>query len=1331
MKTLFYPAIALMNKLSYTKKFMVIWLIHLIAIVVVLFGLYESLSQVSRNAQRELEGIVLIQPIMNTVQLMQQHRGLSAALLGGIDALRPDRAAKSTEVTLAINALKNKIPASLMVNQNLNNLESNWNSLQTEGLNWNLEDNFRAHTRLIDDLLDFVKDMTDQYYLTLDPDFDSYYLIDTIAWTFPRALERLGQIRAYGGSILAIKQLSEHQKSTLLTLMSQLDDSLKILVINLDKTGRANLELQVQLLKVSQDISSSIHEVEGVVRSDIISSIFSTSPVDFIKNTTEVIDRNYSKINVTMLPTLKALINARLERANFRLRINITIAILLLLLTYYFFIGGYYAISNNIQRLARSALILADGDLTERVELNSHDELTQVADSFNVIADSFQALLNAHTEIEDRLLAITNNTQMVIFMKDVSGRYLHVNRRYEELFHLNKDAIIGKTDHDLFPQEIADGVCKNDQQVIQSELPITLEELIPQDDGIHIYSSIKFPLRKVSGEIYAVCGIATDITAQQQAEQTLQKSELFYRAILDSTPDAMLLSDEQGIITLVNRQAEHLFGFSTIELIGESVDMLVPERLHVRNQGFRANYMNAPMIRCMSAGMDVLALRKDGSEFDVEISLSPIQTERGLFIAFALRDISQRKQLENQLIDSEKRFRHMADASPAMIWITDVNGNPIFVNQTWLNFTGIERVEGLSHQGWAKVIHPDDRMRIFRAYYQNIQDYSPILTEYRLRDRNGEWRWILDQGIPLHDDKGVFTGYIGSAIDITERKAAETDLRVAAVAFESQESIMITDATSVILRINKAFTETTGYETNEIIGKTPSLLKSGRHSADFYAEMWETLRDTGTWQGEIYDRRKNGEIYPKFLTISAVKGDNGNVTHYVGTHLDITISKAATAEIERLAFYDPLTELPNRRLLQDRLKLALTSSNRSGRKGALLFIDMDNFKTLNDTLGHDMGDVLLQQVGQRLESCTRNGDTVARLGGDEFVVMLEYLSMQDLEAATQTEHIGNKILAILNQPYDLALRTYHCTPSIGAVLFHDHDRTIEELLKQADIAMYQAKASGRNTLRFFDPQMQLSIDALAEQEADLRLALAEKQFILYYQAQVDHNHQVIGAEVLIRWQHPRRGLISPLDFIPLAEETGLILPVGQWVLETACAQIKRWENTEQTKHLKLAVNVSAKQFHQADFVKQVSDALHLSDINPARLKLELTETLVLDNIAETIHKMNAMRELGVLFSMDDFGTGYSSLAYLTQLPLTQLKIDQSFVRNIGVKATDAVIVQTIIGMGQNLGLAIIAEGVETEQQRDFLQQNGCLLFQGYLFSKPVPIEQFELLLKQG
>jgi diguanylate cyclase (GGDEF)-like protein len=440
---------------------------------------------------------------------------------------------------------------------------------------------------------------------------------------------------------------------------------------------------------------------------------------------------------------------------------------------------------------------------------------------------------------------------------------------------------------------------------------------------------------------------------------------------------------------------------------------------------------------------------------------------------------------------------------------------------------------------------------------------------------------------------------------------------------------------------------------------------------------------------------------------------------------DVTRLQRAIADVEMLAFYDPLTGLPNRRLLNDRLQQSILASLRTGRHGALLFLDLDHFKNLNDTAGHDTGDVLLQQVAQRLKTCVREEDTVARLGGDEFVVMLQSLSTRPEEAASQAQKVGETILTSLNKPYQLNGTEYNSSCSVGATLFGKTHQDAADLLKQADIAMYQVKNTGRNALCFFDPNMLAAITARADTERALRQALELKQLVLHYQIQVAAHGSPIGAEVLIRWQHPERGMVPPGQFIGLAEETGLILPIGEWVLRTACEQLKRWEAHPRASALKLAVNVSARQFRAPGFVQLVGSIVRETGIQPKLLKLELTESMVLDNIADTIATMQQLKALGVGFSIDDFGTGYSSLAYLTQLPLDQLKIDQSFVRNIGLQASDSAVIDTIIGLARSLGLEVIAEGVETSEQRDFLAQHGCERCQGYLFGKPVPITEFE------
>ncbi|MDO9269126.1 MAG: EAL domain-containing protein [Methylobacter sp.] len=672
---------------------------------------------------------------------------------------------------------------------------------------------------------------------------------------------------------------------------------------------------------------------------------------------------------------------------------------------------------------------------------------------------------------------------------------------------------------------------------------------------------------------------------------------------------------------------------------------------------------------------------------------------------------------------SHSRYLNLYEFAPIGYLTLTPEGKIIEINLTAAALLGVER-SSLINRPFANLIVPQDSDRwylLLKSALKHEGEQKNI--ELTIKRDDSHFHARLDCLRVMSDDQLPMLRI--TLTDITENKRAEEELRIAAVAFEAQEGIMITNADNLILRVNRAFTDITGYSPEELIGQSPRLFKSGYYDEAFYADMWECINCTGSWQGEIWDQRKNGEIYPKWLTITAVKDSAGKITHYVGSQTDISARKASEEEIKQLAYYDPLTALPNRRLLLDRLQQALATSTRSKKYGALLFIDLDNFKSLNDHLGHDMGDVLLQQVAQRLMDCVRKGDTVSRQGGDEFVIMLEELSKNIEEAAVKAKTIGEKIIISLNQAYQLTCHEYRNTPSIGITLFINHQHEINTLLKRADIAMYGAKAAGRNTLRFFDQDMQEAVTARAALEADLRFALIKNQFKLYFQRQTRHDGQTVGAEVLLRWEHPERGFVPPHEFIPLAEEIGLIIPVGQWVLEDTCAQLKRWESHAQTRDLQLAVNVSARQFHQPDFTEQVCAILNKSAIKADRLKLEFTESLVFDDIDDTIAKMQRLKEIGVSFSIDDFGTGYSSLACLAQLPFDQLKIDQSFVHNIGVKSADTVIVQTIIGMANNLGMDIIAEGVETEEQRAFLELHGCLIYQGNLIGETVSLEEFE------
>ena len=690
-----------------------------------------------------------------------------------------------------------------------------------------------------------------------------------------------------------------------------------------------------------------------------------------------------------------------------------------------------------------------------------------------------------------------------------------------------------------------------------------------------------------------------------------------------------------------------------------------------------------------------------------------------------ITDITQIKQQELELAG----YKAIITSSDDAIISKSLTGVILSWNQGAENMFGYTAQEVIGKT--MKILIPEDRqneeaeilLRI--ALGERVEHFETVR-----KHKNGRLVNISATISPVLNNYGQIIGAAKIAKDITAQHHAARELRIAAAAFQTQEGMVITDSKNIILRVNKAFSKITGYSAEEAVGQKMNLLKSGRHDAAFYADMWQTINATGEWQGELWNRFKNGEVHPQWVSITAVKNDAGKIIDYIGTMTDITARKLAEEEIKHLAYYDPLTQLPNRRLLQDRLNQAMASSNRHQHFSALLFIDLDNFKTLNDSLGHDYGDMLLQQVAQRLSLCIRENDTLARLGGDEFVVLLEDMSMHATEAGQQAETVAEKIIVALNHVYLLGSHRYQSTPSIGITLFNDQSEPVEVLLKRADIAMYQAKTAGRNTLRFFDPNMQAMVTARAQLENDLQLALQQQQFKLFFQLQVENSHHAIGAEALIRWHHPERGLIEPSAFIPVAEETGLILLIGKWVLETACIQLKQWQQNQLTAKLVLSINVSAKQFHQVEFIQQVQSLIFKYGINPCLLKIELTESVLLKDINETIAIMNALQTLGVQFSLDDFGTGYSSLQYLKKLPLEQLKIDQSFVRDIAVDSSDQAIVRTIIAMAQALDINVIAEGVETDDQCLFLKQHGCSTCQGYLFGKPLPIEQFETLLLQ-
>jgi diguanylate cyclase (GGDEF)-like protein/PAS domain S-box-containing protein len=670
---------------------------------------------------------------------------------------------------------------------------------------------------------------------------------------------------------------------------------------------------------------------------------------------------------------------------------------------------------------------------------------------------------------------------------------------------------------------------------------------------------------------------------------------------------------------------------------------------------------------------------------------------------------------------SEERFKAMVHTSLDGFWITDRNGKFLEANDAYCQLIGYSREELLGMTVYDVEIPA--QTETINLHIENIIAAGRDRFETRNRCKNGR---VLTIEVSANYSSACGGQLYCFVRDITERIEGEEALRLAGSVFHNmEEGVLVVDSNTRIIAVNPAFTAITGYTTDEVLGKNPSLLSSGKHPREFYKEMWRQLLNKGTWAGEIWDKRKSGEIYPKWLTISAVKNEKHEIFQYVAIFSDITARKRAEDEIIALAFYDALTQLPNRRLLLDRFRSALSKSARNHLYGAVLFLDMDRFKNINDTLGHDYGDLLLIEVARRIRTHVREMDTVARFGGDEFVVLFEEVSESAEDASQKIALIAEKLRVALAVPYSLQGHEHHSSPSIGVSLYCGNEESVDVLLKHADMAMYQAKEAGRNAVRFFDPVMQHAVETRATLEADLRHAVIDQQLLLFYQLQVGDDHRPLGAEALLRWLHPVRGMVMPAQFIPIAEESSLILDIGYWVLEAACLQLSAWAKNEQMCNLTLAVNVSAQQFSQHDFVDKVAALTRSHGVNPARLKLELTESVILNDVNDVVAKMSALKHLGVKLAMDDFGTGYSSLSYLKQLPLDQLKIDQSFVRDIAMNNNDAVMIKAIVDMAQNFRIDVIAEGVETEEQLNFLRLNGCISYQGYFFSKPVPIDEFE------
>ncbi len=923
---------------------------------------------------------------------------------------------------------------------------------------------------------------------------------------------------------------------------------------------------------------------------------------------------------------------------------------------------------------------------------------------------------------EQRLEAILDNGATLVYVKDLEGRYLLVNREFERLFNVKREQLIGKTDYDVFPREFADRFRANDKKLLASREPVEFEELAPLADGTHTYVSNKFCLYNSDGEPYATCGISTDIT--ERARKVMQQEEFLQL----SQRAAHVGSWEWDVATGVVRWSEEMYrihGVGPEEFAGTLRAYLALVHRDDRPQ------IEAQLRDLMLAGgefkLEYRIVRPDGVIRFIASTAAFLKSENdGITRAFGImQDVTEHKRAEDALRHNEARLRAAQELARLGYWEWDIANDVVYWSDELYRIFGLPRTKApLGVDDYIACVHADDRAAVRQLIEAALEHGTPYQSEHRAVRPDGEERFVACEGGVVRNARGDVERLVGTARDITEKRRAEEEMRKLSSAMrQTADAVMITGRNGVIEYVNRAFEEITGFCADEALGQRPSLLKSGMHDTAFYQRMWETILRGETFREIFINRRKTGELYHEEKTITPLTNEHGVVTHFISTGKDITERVQAQQRLQFLAHHDPLTRLPNRILFLDRLHHAIARAHRHSAMLSVMFIDLDRFKNINDSLGHNVGDHVLQVIARRLSDAVREGDTVARLGGDEFAVLIEDISHPEGVSPTAL-----KLLDSVGRPYVLNNEEFYLTGSIGISVYPSDGRDAQALLRHADAAMYRAKELGKNNFQFYSADMGAINLGRLTLETGLRRALERNEFRLLYQPQYDlRTGTVIGIEALLRWQHPELGLIEPAQFIAIAEETGLIVPIGTWVARTACAQIHSW-HAEGIRGIRLAINVSARQLVNSQFLDFIQSMLRECTLDPTLLELEITESVMMIESTVSVERLRALRALGVRLALDDFGTGYSSLSYLQRFPISTLKIDKAFISELDGNVNAGEIVKAIVGMGHGLGLQVVAEGVETFEVLELVRGCGCDGVQGYIMSRPIGAAELRRLL---